>query len=86
MNELEKVLKALANKRRLTILQYLKRNKEGSVGEIARSIRLSVKATSKHLRILFMAGIIERTQKSLQGLYRLSPIKSAATRHIVDLL
>lgn len=86
MNELEKILKALANRRRLSILKYLKRNKEASVGELARSIRLSVKATSKHLRILLMADIIERNQRSLQGFYRLSVTNAPVTKHILNLL
>ncbi len=67
--ELEKVLKALANKRRIAILKYLKRVSAASVGEIAESIKLSFKATSKHLKILSSADIVEKEQFSLNVLY-----------------
>ncbi|MFA5791452.1 MAG: ArsR family transcriptional regulator [Candidatus Paceibacterota bacterium] len=67
--ELEKVLKALANKRRVAILKYLKRKGTASVGEIADAIKLSFKATSKHSMILFNADIVEKEQISLTMLY-----------------
>ena len=56
IKELERILKALANKRRLSILIYLKRHPEATVGEIASSIRLSLTSTSKHLSILHWKG------------------------------
>ncbi len=49
--ELEKQLKALANRRRLAILKYLKSKREASVGDIAEEINLSFKSTSKHLAV-----------------------------------
>ncbi len=86
MKELERNLKALANRRRLAILKYLKENREASVGDIAAEINLSLKATSKHLGVLAAADIVEKDQRSSQVFYRLaSPVKSAA-RHIVLLL
>ncbi len=86
--DLERVMKALANRRRLAILRLLKtgKGKEASVGEIAEEIRLSFKATSKHLGILFAAGIVDREQRSLQMFYRLSPDAPAAARSILSLL
>ncbi|MBI2592571.1 MAG: winged helix-turn-helix transcriptional regulator [Candidatus Colwellbacteria bacterium] len=86
MKELERVLKALANRRRLAILKYLKQNREAAVGEIASEIKLSFKATSKHLRILDSLDIVERDQKSLQMFYRLAPNQKPAVRHILSLL
>ncbi len=70
---LEKTLKVLANKRRLEIILYLKRNKEAKVGDIAAEVKISFKATSKHLGLLFNADILEREQKSLQMYYKVSP-------------
>jgi len=67
--ELEKVLKALANKRRVAILKYLKHNGKASVGEIAEAIKLSFKATSKHLMILSHVDILEKEQESLTMFY-----------------
>ena len=67
--ELEKILKALANKRRIAILKFIKKSGRASVGEIAGAIKLSFKATSKHLMILFNADILEKEQVSLTMLY-----------------
>ena len=86
MKEFERPLKALANRRRLAILKYLKHEKEASVGDIAAAIRLSLKATSKHLGILAAVDIVERDQRSLQMFYRLSNNLSAVASRIVSLL
>lgn len=60
INALERILKALANKRRLAIIQYLGQEKEATVGDIAEHIKLSFKATSKHLGILANVDIVEK--------------------------
>ncbi len=70
--DLERVLKALANKRRLAIVKYLRKKKEAMVGDIAEEIKISFTATSKHLGVLFAADIVEREQRSLQMWYRFS--------------
>lgn len=87
-------MKALANRRRLAILRFLKKGKgkekkkemEASVGAIAEEIRLSFKATSKHLGILFAAGIVDREQRSLQMFYRLSSDCPTPARSVLSLL
>jgi len=86
MRELEKILKALANRRRLAILKYLKENREAPVGEIAGEINLSFRATSKHLGILAACDIVEKDQRSLQVFYCLAPTQKPAARHIISLL
>lgn len=86
MKDLEKILKALANRRRLAILKYLKAQKEAPVGEIAYEIGLSFKATSKHLGILIAVDIVEKEQRSLQVFYRLANTQKPAARHILNLL
>ena len=73
MKEFENILKALANRRRLAILKFLKKHKEASVGEIADEINLSFKATSKHLNILARAGLLDKNQRSLSVYYQLAP-------------
>lgn len=70
--DLEKVLKALANRRRITILKFIKKSDRASVGEIADAIKLSFTATSKHLTILSNAGILDKEQESLTVFYFLS--------------
>ncbi|MDO8589837.1 MAG: metalloregulator ArsR/SmtB family transcription factor [bacterium] len=71
MKNLERLLKALANQRRLTIIKYLKKSKEATVGDIAEHIKLSFKATSKHLHVLAAVDIVEKEQRGLQMWYRL---------------
>lgn len=86
MKELERTLKALSNKRRLAIIKYLKKNQPSSVGEIAKEIKLSFKATSKHLGILSINDIVEKNQQSLQMFYELSVNQKPAAKHIISLL
>lgn len=68
---LERVLKALANQRRLNILRLLE-ERELSVMHIAKGIKLSIKATSKHLQVLAKADLVDKRQESLHIYYRLS--------------
>lgn len=84
--DIEKLLKALANERRLQILSYLKKEKEASVGDIAENIKLSFKATSKHLRILSAANIVEREQRSLLAYYTLGSSPHSLIRHLLSIL
>ncbi len=70
--KLEKLLKAIANRRRVAILAYLKKEKTATVGDIATNIRLSFGATSKHLCVLFAMNLVDRDQKGLEMWYELS--------------
>ncbi|MBI3952486.1 MAG: winged helix-turn-helix transcriptional regulator [Candidatus Doudnabacteria bacterium] len=72
MKQQEIILKALANRRRLAIIKFLRTRKEASVGEIAGQIRLSFKATSKHLNILARANLLDKEQRSLVVFYYLA--------------
>jgi DNA-binding transcriptional ArsR family regulator len=82
MNELEKILKALANKRRLAIVKYLKKEKEAKVGDISSEIKLSFKATSKHLGILYAVDIVEKEQRGLEMYYSLNSTSHPIIKHI----
>lgn len=86
LRKLEKILKALANRRRLAILEQLKLNKDSSVGDIARAINPSIKATSKHLNILLSLDILEKDQVSTQIFYRLSSDQKQITKHLLSLI
>lgn len=72
MKQYEKILKALANKRRLEIIKYLKEKKEANVGDIAEHIKLSFKSTSRHLSILLGADILEKEQRNVSVFYSLT--------------
>ena len=71
--KLEKLIKAVANRRRLAILAHLKREQEAAVWDIAEKIKLSLKATSKHLGVLRGADLVLSEQRSLEMFYRLAP-------------
>lgn len=86
IKELERGLKALANGRRIEVIQFLKIKKEAFVGDIAERIRLSLKSTSRHLSILFAAGIIEKTQRSTQVYYRIAHDIPEVARKVIALI
>lgn len=83
---LERTLKALANKRRLAILHLLKRDGPATVGDIADEIRLSFKATSRHLGVLAAADIVEKEQQSLNMFYRLASVQTLTARHVISIV
>lgn len=65
MAGIDKILKSLANTRRVATLKYLQRGGRASVSDIARHLKLSFKATSKHVAILSNADLIEKEQEGL---------------------
>jgi DNA-binding transcriptional ArsR family regulator len=84
--KLEKILKALANGRRLTIIRFIQDKKKTSVGRIAEELKLSFKATSKHLGLLTAAEILSKEQKSSYMLFEINPELPDAARKIISLL
>jgi ArsR family transcriptional regulator len=71
INQTEKILKALANRRRIKIVKYLAENKKACVTELAGHLGLSFKSTSKHIAVLKNADLIEAEQVSLNNYYQL---------------
>lgn len=82
---LEKVLKAVANKRRIAIIQYLRAHKDGHVGDIADAIKLSFKATSKHLALMAKADVLDRERSGVWTTYKLSPTMPDVARKVIAL-
>ena len=62
--------KSLANEARLMIVDSLK-NCECSVGELTQSVGLDQSTVSKHLSVLFNAGIVDRRKEGNVIYYRL---------------
>ncbi len=83
MKQLERQLKALANVRRLAILKLLRAAPWASVGDVARGIKLSFKATSKHLHILYLADLVAKRQISTTVSYRLEEKVAPGIRQII---
>jgi len=86
MKEYEKTLKALANRRRLKIIKYLKNEKQATVTNIAEHLKLSFKSTSKHLSVLFGAGIVDKEQKNLSMFYYLADPMPKIVKHVLDII
>jgi len=84
--ELEKLLKAVGNRRRIAILRYLRKHREASVGELAGEIKLSFRSTSRHLNILLSAGIVENDQRSTQIFYKIISPCDLVISNILSLL
>lgn len=83
---LERRLRALANGRRLQILQELKRRRSATVGTVAKSIHLTLKATSKHLQILANVDIVRRRKRGLHVIYRLALKQEEPMESVLRLL
>lgn len=65
-----KILKAVANEKRLKILYNIK-DKELSVGEIEKMVKLSQSALSQHLAILRADDIVKTRRKAQTIFYQL---------------
>ncbi|PIP18153.1 MAG: hypothetical protein COX43_00280 [Parcubacteria group bacterium CG23_combo_of_CG06-09_8_20_14_all_35_9] len=72
-----KILKSLANEKRLEILEALKKFNELSVSELSQEINLHFKSTSKHLQKLVEAGLVEQRR---QGYWAKHNLKKGADK------
>ena len=84
--KLEKELEILASKQRLAILSYLKKSGQRSVGSIADKVRISFKATSKHLLYLAKNGVLNRRYDGPFVVYRISDNLSELVRLVISQL
>jgi DNA-binding transcriptional ArsR family regulator len=82
--DLERLLKALANRRRIAILRFLKSTRIASVGDISSEIKVSLKATSKHLNQLAATHIIQKEQRGPHMLCSLAPDLPDLARRILS--
>ena len=81
----ERVLSALADPTRRTILELLQ-ERPRSVGDIARQLPVSQPAVSQHLRVLREAGLVDHTQDGARRIYRPCPEGLDDLRAYVDTL
>lgn len=86
MTNLEKIYKALANRRRLVIIRFLKKQREASVGQIAQHLKLSFKSTSRHLTILRASDILDKEQKGLLAFYSFNSTTHSAVKHLLSII
>jgi len=64
-------MKALASRRRIQILSFLKKKHNATVSEMARALHVSQQALSRHLNILKSADIVDYRKRGLFVSYRL---------------
>ncbi|MEI8339883.1 MAG: metalloregulator ArsR/SmtB family transcription factor [bacterium] len=83
MKNLERFMKALANRRRIEIVRFLYSKKKATVGEVSGHIKLSFKSTSRHINILKAAEIIDGDQVGLSIYYYLNDTSNPVIRHII---
>lgn len=86
IKNLEKILKVFANSRRLFILKLLLKKKEMSVGSIAKSLKISFKATSKHLTALSNIDVLDKRQEGLIVYYRINKSLGKNLKLLISLL
>lgn len=84
IKELEKLFKVLGNKRRLQIVRLLLKKDELTVSDIASDIRLSFKATSKHLLQLFQVDILEKGQRSKNVYYKITDSLNQVIKSVIS--
>lgn len=73
---LDRVFHALSDPTRRSMLADLALN-ERTVGELAAPFRISLAASSKHIRVLEEAGLVHRTVQGRQHVCRLAPDRLA---------
>lgn len=86
IEQMEYLFKLLANNHRLAIIKLLKKEMNLPVWYIGDKIGSNIKATSKHLRILLDAGIVERDQHLNEAVYFLSRKNSQIVRYVIKQL
>lgn len=77
-------MKGFANRRRLAILRFIRKNRQVSVGDIAKEINLSFKSTSKHIAVLVSADLLEHEQVGPKMYYYISKDVSEIFRRIIS--
>ncbi len=84
MKELEKIYKALGNRRRLSIISFLRDKKESAVVDLAQYLHLSFRSTSRHLTVLRAVDIVEREQRGQLAYYRLNSKPHPAVKQLLS--
>ncbi|MDO8423458.1 MAG: metalloregulator ArsR/SmtB family transcription factor [Parvibaculum sp.] len=67
-----RMMRLLANEKRLLILCTLVMRKEANVGELAEEVELGMSALSQHLAKLREDGLVEARKEAQQVYYRIS--------------
>ena len=71
--QLERVVRAFANHRRIEVMDLLESDSELDLREIARRCAINYKTASEHVRRLAVAGLVTKRAKGTHVLHLLSP-------------
>lgn len=83
MTEWAKIFKALSNENRLKIIQLLHRRRAMTVTGVSEQVKLSFKATSKHLIMLSQLGILHYEARDGKVYYSLNATVRADVKYIL---
>jgi ArsR family transcriptional regulator len=84
MRELADTFKALSDETRLQMVTLLLEHEELCVCDFMETLRLTQSKTSRHLRYLYHAGLVQDRREGLWMHYRLSPKLTREQRVIVE--
>ena len=86
VNELMRLFKAAANKRRLEILRLLITEGEKNVSDVCEHLGISYVSASRHLLQLERVGLLKNRQQSLWVYYSINDTSSESCREILELV
>jgi ArsR family transcriptional regulator, arsenate/arsenite/antimonite-responsive transcriptional repressor len=86
MRDLAMVFQALSDETRLQMLALLLREKELCVCDVMEVLQISQSKASRHLRFLFLAGLVQDRREAVWVHYRISDALDAARARIVEAL
>ena len=86
LKEMEKIIKALADKNRLRIIYLLNGKRDICVCEITDIIGLSQPTISSHLRLLENAGLVESNKDGLWVNYNINSQADLFSRRLVEMI
>ena len=86
LKEMEKIIKALADKNRLRIIYLLNGKRDICVCEITDIIGLSQPTISSHLRLLENAGLVESDKDGLWVNYNINSLADLFSRKSIEMI
>ena len=86
LKNMEKIIKALADERRIRIIYLLKTKKDLCVCEITNIIGLSQSTISSHLKVLENAGLIESHKDGLWVNYNINSQLCFFSREFIEII
>ena len=86
LKNIEKIIKALADKNRLRMVYLLNEKKDLCVCEITDIIGLSQPTISSHLRLLENAGLVESDKDGLWVNYNINSYADLFSRKLIEMI